>query len=1048
MLKKKYVETPSNSAIINHERYFPEGADPRNARIANKLGEFDFRVLSTYKKHTLLILLFFLLISSVYAQACTSYQYELSNTALEQISKEQEQSVYEKFVEKYYPDQKETMLHVYNQASESEKTQMLNEVRRLKMIYLLNQRLDNKNSWLGLIQAMINYKLDARVLKTLLTQLTNSNLPLEEKNEILNYLEQQLQTSIINKNLLVTAKELRVTIRTQLEQKEQERLKQEKLTKRDRIKQNSRLTIQDKPQEENLPNSIVDQFKKALKIHEGHFRELLPLITTILAGHQGSVQIREENVIGEAQTRPLVPEDFNNKERLQAILRKLNYLINPSLKESDRQQGKEGPLLELIINEERLLEKPKETSRAYRERVEALKEKLYELYFKLAQVNKLFAQLDNKFLPEQFYTKGTNERTIAEQEFIIARKALYYNLAQKLILKTGKTILSEQEQDELFDSFEADMRKQFLTLPKKLDYLKKAEQLKKELNIEKQRLRLRFAAINELFESGTLTTEQKEQLSSKMEKSLANAKRIIINSFGGTLGRAIQNNLGSYLTEQNKRLEQLSDLENLLLSEELLVSPFNKEDNCSACEWRGVQQKTGMSIDEVNSKLDEMQNWLSARVKSDIIVKYDPTSDVLTADSATGDEKVKEQLHNLQEEFENSFLTKELSEEIKVVEEKLLEKLINDRVKEKLGFTPSEREPEKVLQNYKNLETRLNELSLSDLEQILIDLATALEFPPERISELESLIRKFETEGIVIKSIEGEIGFKKTTVNGQTVRDDVKSFNDNLEQLILKLTKEEHDVRELVSSERDMDALTSGMIADPRLPATKRIILTRDDFRGEKSPAYEQMKEILRQAKTQASKLPEGPKRITEFERVAKELMTELIKQNKELMESVWNKKIAPFITAEKDAVFVDVGFRGTMQFWSAAMYELKNPGKQAFVYVLYTRTSGLDEYRSFIRTSISDLQLSKTKELQFFGRHNAELVPRLLYPEQGDRAFQPINLNTIEDVSLAILRHWYALHYEQVVPDSIQEAEVIATQIAKDACFSLDSQANQGGIA
>jgi len=30
-------KAPSNSATVNCERYFPEGANPRNARIVNKL---------------------------------------------------------------------------------------------------------------------------------------------------------------------------------------------------------------------------------------------------------------------------------------------------------------------------------------------------------------------------------------------------------------------------------------------------------------------------------------------------------------------------------------------------------------------------------------------------------------------------------------------------------------------------------------------------------------------------------------------------------------------------------------------------------------------------------------------------------------------------------------------------------------------------------------------------------------------------------------------------------------------------------------------------
>ncbi len=488
------------------------------------------------------MLVLFLLVDPVIAQsvaeACASFQSELNNAVLEG-------EPYERFLERYYPEQKESLLAVFDSSKSSgdleSMTELLNEVRRLKMIYLLSKRDENPSSWMGLTQAIMDYKIDNRVLKTFFQQITLSRMPLDEKNQVLNFLEEQLKKSTLNNQFLLPAQQARKAIESPLLRNEEVRKQQESFAFFERAKRQARLTENDRPTEDFLANNIVDQFSKVLDVHEGNFDAVLPLIHAVLGGR---VELRELEIREEG--RPLVPADFREINRLQKMLDWINYRTTPGAKQAG---------IEIRINGQRLTD----------EQINELKEKFYELYYKLAQVNKLFAYFDDFLHPHQLFSGSDLLRE--REEVIKIRQALYYNTAQALMTKTGRTVLSQQEQDSLFESFDKDMKRQYLFMKDKTKYLKRVNQAKAELNTQRRRVDLRNRVVAELLQL-ELTPEQKAQLVEAQEllaQTLKTAEKAIINQFGGLLERT-NLNYDSFLRESRNRLLDLTSLEKLLVS--------------------------------------------------------------------------------------------------------------------------------------------------------------------------------------------------------------------------------------------------------------------------------------------------------------------------------------------------------------------------------------------------------------------------------------------------------------------------------------------------
>jgi len=93
-------------------------------------------------------------------------------------------------------------------------------------------------------------------------------------------------------------------------------------------------------------------------------------------------------------------------------------------------------------------------------------------------------------------------------------------------------------------------------------------------------------------------------------------------------------------------------------------------------------------------------------------------------------------------------------------------------------------------------------------------------------------------------------------------------------------------------------------------------------------------------------------------------------------------------------------------------MYEKLYPGRQAFVDLAFTKPGGApNAFRGFVR---SPDWPSNTEFMKFFGRHNAEMIERVLIPtsECGGRGVMRVDAENFDVFTEIMLRQWAASHY------------------------------------
>jgi hypothetical protein len=347
---------------------------------------------------------------------------------------------------------------------------------------------------------------------------------------------------------------------------------------------------------------------------------------------------------------------------------------------------------------------------------------------------------------------------------------------------------------------------------------------------------------------------------------------------------------------------------------------------------------------------------------------------------------------------------------------------LEKQVADSFGITPGQKNLETILnEEYPQLINRLSSQSKEDLKDNLRRIGKEAGATDEEIAEIARLIDNFDNDGIEIQGrrfIKGdsrtneEFDFPETVINSQTITDDIKSYNNHMKKTLEELPS----VREIAISESDMDVLTTGLSREKGIPPIKRNALNRDHFGGEGSSMYDDMTRALENAKKEASLFPETG-RVVEFERIAKKNMNDLIDSYPEMI-GIWETNVKPFISGKGDVLFADVGFRGTMQFWEAAMFERLNPGKKGFVDIAFVKAiNPLKEtenaYQGFIRNA-RDQFSSETQFKKFFGRNNAEMVSRILEKtdRNGGRAIMRISEKNYEDFSESLIRLWQASKY------------------------------------
>jgi len=342
------------------------------------------------------------------------------------------------------------------------------------------------------------------------------------------------------------------------------------------------------------------------------------------------------------------------------------------------------------------------------------------------------------------------------------------------------------------------------------------------------------------------------------------------------------------------------------------------------------------------------------------------------------------------------------------------------KIRREFGIGLSESDPAKIIQDYNLLVSKLKQKSLAELKEELIGIASDAGLEPSEIITLRARLDLFETEGISIIKTFGERQFSPFKITGADIRKDmdiVVRFINKLNQEATSLGKTYSDV---CLAEKDCDAFSTALSNDPNLGGlVRRTILNRDIFGGEWGEMYQAMKEVILQSKTKAleSSLDQA-QQARNFQIYSKQGMTDLLARFPE-MKDIWFKHVSPYLSKTGDALFFDVGYRGTMQYWQAAMYEKFNPGKFADVAISYADKSGNMGLEGLVRTSKEMFIGSNTKVNEayknFFNRNNANMVPRLLVKSSPNAPLpcrKIVDFTSVADVEefcLGIIRQWYA---------------------------------------
>jgi len=257
------------------------------------------------------------------------------------------------------------------------------------------------------------------------------------------------------------------------------------------------------------------------------------------------------------------------------------------------------------------------------------------------------------------------------------------------------------------------------------------------------------------------------------------------------------------------------------------------------------------------------------------------------------------------------------------------------------------------------------------------------------------------TEGLenILEQYEGKEWPIKTDPkkDGRKLEEDVRGLANDLERVMTK-----YGSKTVISYEKDMDVISTGLeetFSRKEGLNVKRAILSRRSFgeEGEYTPLYSSMLQIMENAKQDAEVLAaRGDERVEIFRKKVIKDIQELHKTNpefREQMDRIYAEHIEPIVGKGENVVFADVGQRGVMQFFSAAMYELNNKGKTAVVYLVHLRKPTESySFQEFIFAYTESLDITTSQKDKLFGRHNRDSIYRLLVDVPGgNRAVRTI---------------------------------------------------------
>lgn len=276
------------------------------------------------------------------------------------------------------------------------------------------------------------------------------------------------------------------------------------------------------------------------------------------------------------------------------------------------------------------------------------------------------------------------------------------------------------------------------------------------------------------------------------------------------------------------------------------------------------------------------------------------------------------------------------------------EDIFNDIIESNFGLKTSVFDQNVILKEiYPSYISNLKKKSFNELKDNLFDIIGLSIVDTDRKNNLKQIISDFENKGIMYSVMVPKVKQSYLlNVSGTRIQSDTEIYRNYISKLVSDL-----EIEQVVSFERDMDCLASGLSIDSRIPSVERVILTRDSFGGKNSDAYLAMRDVLFNSKKEL--IDDFTfSDVDMFKSYVSRNMSSVIEKDKNFMSYVWARDIEPFIQANKNTLFLDVGWKGGMQYFSGELYEQKNKKSETYTSLIYTK-KGLepDAFRGLTRT-------------------------------------------------------------------------------------------------
>ena len=318
--------------------------------------------------------------------------------------------------------------------------------------------------------------------------------------------------------------------------------------------------------------------------------------------------------------------------------------------------------------------------------------------------------------------------------------------------------------------------------------------------------------------------------------------------------------------------------------------------------------------------------------------------------------------------------------------------IFEKNVEETIGIKPGETNERKILQRDYPALTRYVQKDLDQMEYDFVLIGAN----PQKTRQLRSIYAG----------------------KGPVIAKDIAQFGSHIHSTIVA-----QKINYIVSFERDMDTMSTGF-EGMGLPNIRSIITT--EKLGGKNPdsVYSQIVKIMEAIPFTSEMRQVGPIRHGIFQQMVKNRIRDHYGQNynhRLFMDLVYQNNIIQALPEDnstldgKSVLFADIGFKGTIPYFSAAMLEQSHTNAKAYVCLYYSFGSGEN----------SDVPFAKfvprfTSDESSFKRHNSEKIQRLLVGRgdpSGKRTIRRVQeQDDLHDLFEVCLRHHYAAQAKDYV--------------------------------